>query len=105
MVRTRRVESQKELERLLDEFMTRGYKITQQGERTAKVKEKDWGDIPIHGFLFLFAFIAGAMLFDAVGAPSGAVLVAAVAANLSYAAYSWYTAEEILIRVHEDAST
>lgn len=102
MTRTQRVESKKELEHLLDDFITRGYKIKQQGQYSAKVKEKDWGDIPIHGFLFLFTLVAGAIIFDAAGMSTGAVWVAAVGANITYAAYSWYTAEEIIIKVEED---
>lgn len=104
MTRTQRVESKKELERSLDDFITRGYKIKKQGEYTARVKEKDWGELPIHGFLFLFTLVAGAVLFDAAGASPGGVWVAVAIANISYAAYSWSTSEEIIIKVNDDVT-
>lgn len=101
MARIRRVESEREQEKLVDEFITKGYKIDQQGQYATKVKEKDWGSAPIHGFVFLFAFLVAAVLFDAAGLAAGGVWVVAILANVTYAAYSWFTSEELIIKVDE----
>lgn len=103
MTRIRRVESEREQEKLVDEFVTKGYKIDEQGQYSAKVKEKDWGSTPVHGFVFLFTFLGAAVLFDAAGASPGAVWVVAILANVIYAAYSRFTSEEIVIKVDEEA--
>lgn len=102
MTRIRRVESEREQEKLVDEFVTKGYKINEQGQYSAKVKEKDWGSAPVHGFVFLFTFLAAAVLLDAAGASGGAVWVVAIIANVIYATYSWFTSEEIVIKVDEE---
>lgn len=95
------MESEREQEKLVDEFVTKGYKIENRGQRSAKVKEKDWGSPPVHVFVFIFSLIAAAVVFDAAGAPSGGAWVVAILANVTYAAYSWFTAEEVIIRVDE----
>lgn len=102
MTRIRRVESEREQEKVVDEFVTKGYKINQQSQYSAKVKEKDWGSAPVHGFVFFFTFIVAAVLFDAAGASSGGVWLVAILANVTYAAYSWFTSEEIIIKVDEE---
>lgn len=99
MPRIKRVESQREQERAVDDFRTRGYKIKEQSRYTAKVKKKEWGDLPVHGFLFLFTLIGGAILFDAAGISAGGVWIVTIGANITYAAYSRLTAEEIIIKV------
>jgi hypothetical protein len=102
MPRTRYVESERELERTLDDFITRGFKVKDQGQFSARVKDKDWGSLPVHGFVFLFSFIGAAVLFDAAGAGSAGVWVVAILANVTYAVYSWFTAQEVIIKVDED---
>lgn len=99
MARTRHVESECELEELIDEFLTKGYKIQKQSRHSAKVKEKDWGSAPIHGFVFLFTFVGSAVLLDVAGVSAGGVWVVTILANITYAMYSWFTAEEIIIKV------
>lgn len=103
MTRIRRVESERQQEKLVDEFVTKGYKIDQQSQYSAKVKEKDWGSVPVHGFVALFTFLAAAILFDAAGASAGGVWLVVIIANITYAAYSWFTSEEIIIKVDEQA--
>lgn len=95
------MESERELERTIDDFMTRGYKVIQRGQYSAKVKEKDWGSAPIHGFVFIFAFIGSAVLLDAAGASAAGVWVVTILANIVYAAYSRFTAEQYLIKFAE----
>lgn len=82
MNRVRRVENQQELERLIDDFITRGYVLKSQGETGAWVKEKDWGDSGIH--LFLLALTA----WWTFGL-----------SNALYAIYKRATAEEVHIRI------
>lgn len=102
MTRIRRVESEREQEKLLDEFITKGYKIQDQGQFSARVKEKDWGSIPVHGFVFLFTFLGAAILFDAANVSASAVWVVAILANVIYAVYSRFTADEVVIKVAEE---
>jgi hypothetical protein len=102
MPRIRHVESERELERELDDFITRGYKVKDQGQFSARVKDKDWGSLPVHGFVFLFSLIAAAVVFDAAGVSSAGVWIVAILANATYAGYSWFTADEVLLKVDED---
>ena len=102
MARIRRVDSEREQEKLLDEFLTKGYRIQEQGQYSARVKEKDWGSVPVHGFVFFFTFIAAAVLFDAANVTASAVWVVAFLANVIYAVYSWFTSEEVVIKVNRD---
>lgn len=100
MTRIRRVESAREKEKLVDEFVTKGYKIQQQSQYTAKVKEKDLGSAPVHGFVFLFSLLAASVVLDAAGVGGGgAIWVGAFLANGTYALYSWFTSEEIMIKL------
>ena len=101
MPRRKRVESEREMEKQLDEFVTRGFKIQEQGQHSSKVKEKDYGNAPVHVFTFLFSFLGASILFDATGLPSGGVWVVAIGAPLAYTAYSYLTAEAVLIQVDE----
>lgn len=104
MTRIRRVESKREQEKLVDEFLTKGYKIEQQSQYTAKVKEKDWGSPPVHGFVFIFGYIVASVIVGAADLPGGAVWGGVAIANITYAAYSWFTADEIVIKVDEDGA-
>lgn len=101
MTRMRRVDSERELEDQLDEFITKGYSVKQRGQYSARVKDSDWGEPPIHGFLFLFSLLAAAVIFDAANVSSGGAWIVAFLANVGYAAYSRVTAEEILIKVDQ----
>ncbi len=98
------MESERKKDQLVDEFITRGYKVQQQSQYTTKVKEKNWGTPVVHAFVFLFAFVGSAVLLGAVDGPSGAAWVITIGANVTYAAYSWFASEEIIIKVSTDAS-
>jgi hypothetical protein len=91
------------MEKLVDEFMTRGYNVKQRSQYSTKVKEKDWGSPPIHAFIFFFTFLVAAVLFDAAGVSASGVWLIAILANITYAVYSWFTSEEIVIKVDETA--
>lgn len=103
MPRIRRVDSVREKEKMTDDFVTKGYTIKQQSRFSSKVKEKDWGSVEVHGFVFLFTLIASTILFSAANISSfGAIWVIAIIASIIYATYSWNTSEEVLIKVDED---
>lgn len=91
------------MEKQIDDFVTMGYKIENQGQHSTKVKEKDWGSPPVHGFVFFFTLIGSALAADAIGLPAGGIWGLAIIASVTYAAYSRYTAEEVVIKVEEDA--
>lgn len=82
MSRVRRVADRKEMERAVDEFITRGYKLQSEGERSSRLKEKDWGDGGTHLILALLT------VWWTLGL-----------ANALYAIYSYVTAEEVVIKI------
>lgn len=84
MSRLRRVADRRELERSVDEYITRGYRITSQGESSTRLKEKDWGEAGIH---FIIAVLTIWWTFGL--------------ANTLYALYKRVTAEEIVIRIED----
>lgn len=82
MRRVRRVTSQEELERLVDNFTTRGYIIKSKGQDKAHLKDKDWGDSIVHLFLFV---LTSWWTFGL--------------SNALYAIYKRISSEEVLIQV------
>lgn len=102
MTRKKRVDSERKMEIRVDDFLTRGYKIKQQGKYSTKMKKKDFGSAPVHGFTFFFSLLGAALFFNAAGLSAGGVWVVAILASLTYAAYSWLAAEEVIITVEED---
>lgn len=84
MARIRRVDDQKEKEQVTEDFLTRGYKIKNEGQSSTLVKKKTWGS------------------------GSGHLVVAALTiwwtfgfGNVAYAIYKNLTAEEVQIKVDE----
>lgn len=84
MARIRRVDDRKEMERLIDEFITQGYKVKSQGELSAMVKKKDFGSGGMH--LIVFIFLGWWTL---------------LIANAVYAAYKYFTADEVQIKIED----
>jgi len=87
MSRVRRVSDRKELERSVDEFITRGYRIKSEGETSTRLKQKDWGDAAMH------LIIAVLTVWWTFGL-----------ANVLYAIYKRVNAEEVVIRIDENES-
>jgi hypothetical protein len=85
MSRVRRVADRQELERAVDEFITRGYKIKADGGSSTRLKEKDWGDAGTH---IILALLSGWWTFGL--------------SNVLYAIYKYTTAEEILIKIDSE---
>jgi hypothetical protein len=48
MARIRRVDDRKEMEKVIDDFITQGYKVKSQGERSTMMKDKDFGSGGMH---------------------------------------------------------
>jgi hypothetical protein len=82
MPRIRRVDSRKELERTVEDFLTRGYKIKQEGQESTLVKKKNWGSGGMH------IVIAVLTIWWTLGI-----------GNVAYAIYKYMTAEEVQIRI------
>lgn len=73
------------MERAVDEYLTRGYRITSQGENSTQLKERDWGDGGTH---LIIAALSAWWTFGL--------------SNVLYAIYAYVTAEEVLITVEGD---
>ena len=85
MSRIRRVDDKREMERVIDDYITQGYQVKSQGERSARVKDKDWGSALGH------IIVAALTIWWTLGL-----------GNVGYAAYKRYTADEVTIKVDED---
>lgn len=83
--RLRRVSSKREMENLLDDYMTQGFEIVEQGQSTAMVRRKTWGSPAGHVLWLLvsvwFTFGVG---------------------NVIYALVAHYTAEKIMLKLDTD---
>lgn len=52
--RIRHARDQRDLEHIVDEFVTQGYEVENRGQRSAVVEEqKGWGSLGVHVILFL----------------------------------------------------
>ena len=84
MPRIRRVESRKEMERTVEDFLTRGYKIKDEGQESTMLKKKNWGTGGMH------VVIAVLTIWWTLGL-----------GNVAYAIYKYLTAEEVQVKVEE----
>lgn len=73
------------MQKSIDEFITRGYRIKSDGETSTRLKKRDWGDV--HAHLFLAAITAWWSL--------GLM-------NALYAIYKYVTAEEVVIKLDDE---
>jgi len=80
--RLRRVRSQMEMENLIDDYVTQGYEVIQQGNTTTLVRKKTWGSVAGHVFC---ALITVWFLFGL--------------GNVGYALVAHYTAEQVMIKI------
>ena len=88
MSRIRRVDDQREMERVIDDYITQGYNVKSQGERSALVKEKDWGTALGH------IVVAVLTIWWTLGL-----------GNIAYAGYKRYTADEVTIKIDEESNS
>lgn len=80
--RIRRVSSQREMESLVDDYMTQEYEVLTQGEENILLRKKTWGTAPGH---ILWALLT-AWWTIGIG-------------NLIYALISRATAERVLVKL------
>ena len=78
MDRTRTVDSRRDLEELVDEYVDKGYKVTSSDENVSVVKDRDLGGWVIHLLLLIFTIGFG---------------------NVLYGVYRWVTADTVKIVV------
>jgi hypothetical protein len=84
MARIRRVDDQKEMEKVIDDFITQGYKVKSRGEHSTMMKEKSYGSGGAHLIiLVLFGWWTLGV------------------ANALYAAYEYFTGDEVQIKVED----
>lgn len=72
------------MEKVIDDFITQGYKVKSQGERSTMMKEKDFGSGGMHLVVALLT------IWWTLGI-----------GNALYAAYKYFTADEVQIKVEE----
>lgn len=84
MARVRRVEDQREMEQVIEDFLTRGYKIKNEGQNSTMVKKNTWGSGTGH------IVVAALTIWWTLGI-----------GNVIYAIYKNRTAEEVQIKVED----
>lgn len=84
MARIRRVDDEREMEKVIDDFITQGYKVKSRGERSTMMKHKNWGSGGMH------IVVAVLTIWWTLGI-----------GNVAYALYKYFTAEEVQIKVEE----
>jgi hypothetical protein len=84
MTRIVRVADRRALDRSVEDYLVRGYEIREQGDTSTLMKERDWGDAPVHILLVVLT------VWWTFGL-----------ANALYAIYRRVTADEVEIRVED----
>ena len=79
--RLRKVSSQKEMENLIDDYVTQGYEIVERGERSTMLRRKTWGSTSGHMLWFLLT------VWFTVGF-----------GNLVYALIAHFSAEQVFVK-------
>lgn len=82
--RIRKTQSQREHDSIVDDFVTQGHEVIEQGERTTLLRKKSWGSLVGHTVVFV---LLGWWTL--------------LVANLAYALIAHYTAEKIMVRIEE----
>lgn len=80
--RLRRVSSQKELENAVDDYITQGYEVITQGEKSTLLRKKTWGSAGGH----VMCAIATAWWTLGIG-------------NAIYAVYAHNAAEQVMLKI------
>lgn len=82
MSRIRRTDNRKEYERVIDDYITQGYKVKSRGEESTRLRESNYGSIVAHILIFI---IFGWWTLGL--------------ANLLYLAYKYWTSEEVIVKI------
>jgi excisionase family DNA binding protein len=86
--RIREVQDKQEMQRVVDDFMTQGYTIKDQGTDTTLLKKKSWGSA---AGIIVSIILGGIVAIFTVGL--GLLIIPA------YMIYAHYSAPEVLIRI------
>lgn len=86
MSRIRRVENRQEFERVIDDYITQGYKVKSRGEMSAQLKEKSYGSWAAHTIIFIV--VGWWTLF---------------VANIVYAAIKYSGADSVTVKMDQRA--
>jgi hypothetical protein len=81
-MRIREAYSKREMESLIDDYITRGYSVKSRGDRTSRLKDVKYGSIVSHVLIFI---VFGWWTF--------------LVANILWLAYQYYSGEEVLIKL------
>jgi hypothetical protein len=81
-MRLRKAQTTQEMERVVDDLITQGYKVKSRGERSVKMKHEEYGSLMAHIIIFV---LFGWWTF--------------FIANVLYAAYKYVTGDEVLIQL------
>jgi hypothetical protein len=84
LMRLRRAQTTQEMERVVDDLITQGYKVKSRGERSVKMKHEEYGSLMAHIIIFIL-FGWWTLLI----------------ANVLYAAYKYVTGDEVLIQLED----
>ena len=86
MSRLRRVETQQEFERVVDDYITQGYKVKSRGQASAQLHEADYGTVVAHILIFVF------FGWWTLGL-----------ANLIYLGYKYWSSESVTVKLDNDS--
>ena len=84
LMRLRRAQTTQEMERVVDDLITQGYKVKSRGERSVKMKHEEYGSLMAHIIIFIL-FGWWTLLI----------------ANVLYAAYKYVTGDEVLVQLED----
>ena len=104
------VSNEKELDDEIEKFILNGYKIKYRDSRSVLLKERNYGEIPIHFVLYVFFLVLLSILSIDTSAESFtmgfqylagilAFLPYATIINVAYILYSMYFSNEFLIEI------
>jgi len=83
--RLRKAGSKKELESVIDDYITQGYELINRGESSALLRKKTWGSPGGH---LLCVVLTGIFTFG-IG-------------NAAYATYAHFNAEQVMVKLDQD---
>lgn len=86
VTRIRKAETKKEMDILTDDYITQGYEVLEEGERTKLFRKKTWGTAGGH---VLWALLTVWCTFGL--------------GNLAYALFAHFGAEKIVLKIESDS--
>jgi len=109
-MRIRRVDNQKEYDNVLDDYITLGYKVEEQGEKNAVLIKNKFGNILTHLILlpiaFIFGFVLFALTYLRVNTDFGGfcLLLGWISPNTIYVLYNLQNSDKVNLKLEEEVS-